>query len=83
MSGVQCDELLPSHLHLPMITMPLAVLRALYWLGVALMLIALADALLVRLARIDLTGSTALPLGLGLAGIVLMWLSRMLPQRGE
>jgi hypothetical protein len=67
----------------PIITMPAAAYRSLYWLGVLLMLIGLADAALARFANFDLTGKSWSPLAFGLAGIVLMWISRLLPQREE
>jgi hypothetical protein len=76
-------KFLPTHLQSPIIRMSLAVNRALYWLGVVLMLIGLADAALARFANFDLTGKSWTPLAFGLAGIVLMWVSRLLPQQEE
>ena len=63
--------------------MPAAVIRIVYWLGVLLMLVGLADAGLSRLANIDLTGKTWSPMAFGLVGIVLMWVSRLIPQQEE
>ena len=65
------------------LTMPLAVIRSVYGLGVLLMLIGLADAALARFANFDLTGKNWSPLAFGIAGIVLMWISRLLPQQEE
>ena len=53
--------------------------RVLYWLGIVCMLLCIADALLLRFARIDVTGFAATPLVLGGLGIVLMQVSRFWP----
>ena len=55
---------------------PFGVARFLYVLGIVLMLLAIVDTLLVW-AKIDLTGVIWLPMALGCAGIVLMWVSRL------
>lgn len=59
--------------------MPTAVIRSLYWLGVLLMILGLVDAALARFANFDLTGKNWSPLAFGLVGIVLMWISRLVP----
>jgi hypothetical protein len=53
--------------------------RGLYWFGVLLMLFGVADALLSRLANIDLTGVTWSPIVAGGLGIVLTWVARLGP----
>ncbi|QDU30873.1 hypothetical protein ETAA8_60220 [Anatilimnocola aggregata] len=55
-----------------------SVIRGIYWLGVVLMLLAIADSLLFRFARIDLTGVRWGSLALGGVGIVLMQVSRFI-----
>jgi hypothetical protein len=54
------------------VELPLGVSRALYWLGVLLMILAIVDALLPRVAHIDLTGKYWSPLVFGGIGILLM-----------
>lgn len=56
-------------------TMP----RIVYGLGVFCMLLCIADALLFRFARINVTGLTWTPILLGGLGIVLMQVSRFVP----
>jgi len=56
--------------------MPPGVARVLYWLGVVLMLLSIADVVLVRFFRIDITGVAWSTLALGCVGIVLMQVSR-------
>lgn len=57
--------------------------RILYVLGLFFMLLCIIDALLVRFARIDLTGYPYTPMVLGGIGIVLVNIARFLPARAE
>lgn len=60
-----------------------SVARGLYWLGVVLILVGVADALLSRLANVDLTGVQWSPLVFGAVGIVLTWVARFVPTDDE
>ena len=57
--------------------------RILYVLGFFFMLLCITDALLVRYAKIDLTGYPYTPMVLGGIGIVLVNIARFLPARKD
>lgn len=54
--------------------------RILYVLGLLFMLLCIADAMLARFARIDLTGYQYTPVILGGIGIILINVARFLPK---
>lgn len=58
--------------------MPTGTARIFYLLGLGLMIVCIIDVLLVRFAKIDLTGVRWSPIALGGTGIVLMQLARFL-----
>ncbi|WP_425615856.1 hypothetical protein NA78x_005788 [Anatilimnocola sp. NA78] len=57
--------------------------RALYWLGVVLMLLSIADVVLVRFFRIDVTGLPWSTLALGCTGIILMQIARFIQREPQ
>ena len=58
--------------------MPTGTARILYLLGIVLMLLCIGDVLLVKYARINLTGVTWSPIALGGTGIILMQVARFM-----
>jgi hypothetical protein len=58
--------------------MPTGTARLLYIAGLVLMLLCIVDVLLIRFARIDLTGVSWTPIALGSTGILLMQAARFL-----
>jgi hypothetical protein len=57
--------------------------RILYVLGFLFMLLCITDALLVRYAKIDLTGYPYTPMVLGGIGIILVNVARLLPASND
>lgn len=58
--------------------MPTGTARMLYLLGIVLMLLCIADVLLAKFARINVTGVPWSPIALGGMGIILMQVARFM-----
>lgn len=58
--------------------MPTGTARILYILGIVLMLLCITDVLLLKFAKINLTGVTWSPIALGGTGIILMQVARFM-----